>query len=136
MILTERNFYLFLSILLLTGYSWVFYNSNSNQDASFELCYIKKTLSIPCPSCGITRSVVNIFNANFEKAFFINPLGYLVSVIMLISPIWIMFDILSYRKTFYFHYIKLENIFVKPLIFIPLLVLFGINWIWNIYKNI
>ena len=127
---------MFLFIACLAGYSWLYYNMNNMGTTSntVEVCLIQQVTNIPCPSCGSTRSVISLANGDFVQALKINPLGYLVAIIMLLTPLWIIFDIATKRKTFYGFYQKMERFLKKPQFAIPLILLIIINWIWNITK--
>ncbi len=57
-----------------------------------DLCWIQKTLSLPCPGCGLTRSVTCVSHLAIAKSFTYHPFGILiylllmVNVLLLISP--------------------------------------------------
>lgn len=91
---------------------------------------------MPCPSCGSTRSVISIVNGKFSDALSINPLGYIIAVIMVLIPLWLLIDVLIKKKSLFKFYIKMETYLKKPQLAIPLIVLVLINWIWNITKGL
>lgn len=70
------------------------------------------------------------------EAFRINPLGYVVAIILLIAPLWIIIDVLIKRKTLFNFYKKIEAYLKKPLYAIPLILFVLINWIWNVTKGL
>ena len=70
------------------------------------------------------------------EALYINPFGLIIALIMLILPIWIIFDIASKKKTLYDFYFRFESFIRKPIIAIPLVLLVVLNWIWNITKGL
>ena len=47
-------------------------------------CIIKNVTGIPCPSCGLTRSGIELFKLNFKDVFFYNPMIFLVIIILLV----------------------------------------------------
>ena len=55
---------------------------------------------------------------------------------MLISPPWILFDIITGKKTLFDFYGRTETFLKKPGIAIPLVLFVLINWIWNITKGL
>jgi len=65
-----------------------------------------------------------------------NPFGIIVAILMVIAPIWILFDIITKKDTFYFWYKKTEEIIQIKWIAITLIILVLLNWIWNIYKGL
>jgi hypothetical protein len=137
--ISDRNkLYSILFIACIGGYIWLYYSITSivNENKSVEVCLIKYITNIPCPSCGSTRSVISLTKGNFVEAFFINPIGYIVTFIMLISPIWIIADIFLLNKSLFNCYQKIESNLKKPKYAIPLILLVIINWIWNIKKGL
>lgn len=137
MVLSRNKLYLLLFIACLAGYIWLFFvTSNATNNISVEVCVIKHLTSVPCPSCGSTRSVISLSNGDFREALIFNPLGYLVAVIMVVTPIWIVLDLATKKKTLFDFYKKLEIQLKKPRIAIPLVLLLIFNWIWNIVKEL
>jgi hypothetical protein len=79
---------------------------------------------------------MSLVNGNFFEALLLNPFGYIVALIMLLSPVWIVFDLVSKRDTLFICYQKTERLLVKPKLAIPLSFLVLANWIWNITKGL
>jgi hypothetical protein len=135
----DRNkLYSILFIACLAGYIWLYFSITKNitEKKSVEVCLIKYVTNIPCPSCGSTRSVISLTKNDFIGALNSNPIGYLVAIIMLIAPIWIISDTIKRTKTLFDFYIKIETYLKRPKIAIPLILLVIINWIWNITKGL
>lgn len=42
-----------------------------------DLCWIRKMLSLPCPGCGLTRSVTCISHLQFSESWAYHPFGFL-----------------------------------------------------------
>ncbi len=55
----------------------LFYLIITDELLAIPLCPSIIFSGIPCPTCGITRSMWNIFHGNFLTALAFNPLGYL-----------------------------------------------------------
>ena len=138
MTLDRKKLYLILFIACLAGYIWLYFSITKNiaENNSVEVCLIKHVTNIPCPSCGSTRSVISLTKGDFIGALNINPIGYLVAIIMLIAPIWILVDTVRNAKTLFDFYQKIEFYLKQPKIAIPLILLVIINWIWNITKGL
>lgn len=138
MTIDRNKLYTILFTACIAGYIWLYFSLNTTEtkNKSFEFCLIKHTTNIPCPSCGSTRSIISLTKGNFLEALIINPLGYIVAVIMFSAPIWIAIDIITKRKTLFEFYQKIETYLKKPRYAIPLLLLVIINWIWNITKGL
>jgi hypothetical protein len=138
MTLDRNKLYSILFIACLAGYIWLYFSITKNitEKKSVEVCLIKHVTNIPCPSCGSTRSVISLTKGDFIGALNSNPIGYLVAIIMLIAPIWIITDTIKKTKTLFDFYIKIETYLKRPKIAIPLTLLVIINWIWNITKGL
>ena len=138
MTLKRNKLYSILLIACLAGYIWLYFSITKNitENKSVEVCLIKHLTNIPCPSCGSTRSVISLTKGDFIGALYFNPIGYLVTIIMLIAPIWIIADTIKRTKTLFDFYLKTETYLKRPKIAITLILLVIINWIWNITKEI
>jgi len=77
-----------------------------------------------------------ILHGDIHVAFYLNPLGFLIFSIMLITPFWITGDLLLKRSSFLQFYQYIEIQFKRKWIAIPAVLLVLINWIWNIKKNL
>jgi hypothetical protein len=136
--LNRNKLYSILLIACVTGYIWLYYSISSNitENESVEVCLIKHATNLPCPSCGSTRSIISLTKGNFVEAFDLNPIGYIVALIMLIAPIWIIADIILKSNSLFNCYQRIESHLKKPKYAIPLILLVIINWIWNITKGV
>jgi len=138
MTLNRNKLYLILLIACLAGYIWLYFGFKNEitENNSVKVCVIKYVTNIPCPSCGSSRSVISLIKGDFISAFKFNPIGYLVAIIMIIAPIWILTDVIKKNQTLFDFYLKTEKYIRKPNIAIPLILLVIINWIWNIVKEL
>ena len=96
---------------------------------------VKNVTGYPCPSCGTTRAIQLLLNNNWMASLQINPFGILVALMMFGFPIWIIFDLLLKKDTFYKYYQKVEAI-INKWVAILLIILVIVNWIWNIKKEL
>lgn len=138
MTLSRNKLYGLLFIACLAGYAWLFFDMIYLESAndSLEICLIKHTTGIPCPSCGSTRSVIALLQGDFLKSLQLNPLGLVVAMIMLVTPFWVLFDLATNKSALFSFYRRVEVILKKPGIAIFLSLLVIINWIWNISKGL
>lgn len=97
---------------------------------------MKYITNVPCPSCGSTRAILSILHGEFSKGFYLNPLGYILILIILITPIWLIHDLLRNRSTLFVFYNRIEGIVRQKHVYIPLIIITCINWVWNIYKGL
>ena len=135
--MTKKRLYLILTLGLIAGYSWLAYNlSQQHALNSKPVCFFKRTTGIPCPSCGNTRSVLAITSGDFYNAVLINPLGYVITAILIIFPFWILYDVILRKETLYRGYLQFEKALSKKTVAILLILLILLNWIWNIQKGL
>jgi hypothetical protein len=136
----RNKLYLFLSVACLTGYIWLYFTSSvaSGSTAPFttDVCIIKHTTNIPCPSCGSTRSALALLQGNFIESLYWNPIGILLLLILLATPAWIAYDLYTKKSSLHTFYFKLESYLRKKSIAIPALILVIGNWCWNIFKGL
>lgn len=135
----KNKLYLFIIVACFFGFGWLYFSLHQNQDLQhdvFTVCLFKNITTIPCPSCGTTRAVLEISKGNIVTSMLLNPFGVIVAIIMTMSPIWIAYDFFSKKESFYQFYRKFEDLLQQKKVYLPLLILVLINWIWNINKNL
>lgn len=135
---SNRKIYWILSLLTVGSYAWVGYHLlHAHSSDAGTLCLFKATTGVPCPSCGVTRSVLLLLQGNVSEAIWTNPLGILAGVLLILIPIWIGVDLFRNRTSLLTFYTRSEEIIrAKKFIYIPLIVLVALNWIWNISKGL
>lgn len=135
--MARNRLYWLVTVACVAGYSWLCYQvMMGGAGRPLGVCMVKQVTTIPCPSCGVTRSILAILKADYLGSFQWNPLGWLVLAFLLITPLWLLYD-LSYRtSTLHAFYYKVERAFRNKYLAIPAIGLVFCNWIWNIYKGI
>ena len=130
--------YVLLSAACAAGYIWLAITYHQLVSKSFEpgVCLFKRITTIPCPSCGSTRSVLSILKGDFAGALLLNPFGIILVSILVIAPIWIFYDVVSRKETLFNAYTKAELFLKRKWIAIPAILLVLLNWIWNISKGL
>lgn len=135
----NEKLYLLLAVLVLLGYLWLFYSISNHGVSSCDFgigCPFKLITGIPCPSCGVTRSVILFFNGNLLSAISMNPLGIVVSLLMILLPIGLLFDLIFKKLIVISAYDWIERTLKRVSVAIPLITIIVLNWIWNIYKGV
>jgi hypothetical protein len=135
----NKKIYWILLLLTIGSYGWIGYHliHTESHESSTTLCLFKNVTGIACPSCGVTRSVLTLLDGNILEAAFINPLGLLAMLLLLVIPIWIMADLTLNKTSLLGVYTKSEGfIRKKKFVYIPAFTLIAINWIWNITKGL
>jgi Protein of unknown function (DUF2752) len=134
---SNRKIYWILSLLALGSYVWIGYHLHTHSQNASTLCLFKSATGVPCPSCGITRSVLLFTQGEVMQALWINPLGIIAAFFLIIIPIWVMLDLIRKRLSLLAVYTRSEEIIrSKKFIYIPLIALVALNWIWNITKGL
>lgn len=130
--------YTILFAACIAGYMLLFYQMTliQSETNTVEVCLFKHATNLPCASCGSTRSVLSLLSGNFLDSLYINPLGILIALIMLIVPLWIMLDLATKRNTLFVIYNRAVACLKHPRLAIPLILLVLVNWIWNISKGL
>jgi hypothetical protein len=77
-----------------------------------------------------------MLHGEWSHAWMINPLGYILFSGIIILPCWIIFDLISGRKSLYISFLRMESWLKKPAAFIPFACIVALNWIWNIAKGL
>jgi hypothetical protein len=62
-------------------------------------------------------------------------LGVVLFLIMTIFPIWIFYDWIRHRSSFYIFYRRAELFIRHKYVAIILAILLIANWLWNFYKG-
>lgn len=133
----NRKIYWILSLLVFGSYVWIGYHLRTHSQDAGTLCLFKSATGIPCPSCGITRSVLLLAQGNVMLALWINPLGIIAGLLLIIIPLWIIVDLIRNRLSLLAVYTRSEEIIrSQKMIYIPLIALVALNWIWNITKGL
>ena len=137
---TVPGLYRLIMLVALVGFLWlylvVFTEVLPENGYGQGYCLFKSISHFPCPSCGITRSVLAIMKADFYAAFMFNPMGFVLFIMMFIIPIWVLTDIIRKRNTFLNFYSRLEAWLQRKPVAISIVLLVLANWIWNILKGI
>lgn len=134
MSITKKRLYLFVTGLALSGLFWLYYNLQHVNAPT--LCFIKNITGIPCPSCGVTRSILALFKGNILEAIWINPLGLIVMIFLLMLPVWVTHDIFFEKDGMYRIFLRLEALLAKPVTRNLFIILVLVNWGWNIIKHL
>ena len=137
--LTRNRLNLYLSLACLVGYGWLVLVSHLKPEEvgkRYDVCLIRHFIHVPCPSCGSTRSVLSLMHGDLIGGLYWNPLGFLISAVLLIVPFWIGYDLLLKKETLFQFYRFFETTLCRKWVAIPTVFLLLLNWIWNIWKGL
>lgn len=137
MSLSRNRLCLLLTLACLAGYGWLLFNYLfPAKGEATSVCLIRYVTNIPCPSCGSTRSVIALVNGHWFEAFYWNPIGLLLALIMVVAPLWMSYDWTVRRDSMWMVYIRIEAKLRQKYIALPAISLVLVLWIWNIYKGL
>ncbi len=135
--MNRNRLYAFLSAACAIGFVWLAltYIHGAGSGDEPGVCLFKRITHIPCPSCGSTRSVLSLLKGDLTGALFLNPFGVIILTIMVVVPLWILFDVLGKKATLFRFYKSTESFLRRKWVAIPLVLIVLLNWIWNICKG-
>ena len=96
-------------------------------------CLIKRSIGISCPTCGLTRGFLAIFDLDFYSALKYNILSVPFLLFFVISFIWLLIDVIRDKSTFF---TKMNKILSDKKVLIILFAVIIIATVLNNYKNI
>jgi hypothetical protein len=138
--MNSGRFYRIISAAWLVGALWLGFNMLQSQNLAagenIEVCIIKHTTSLPCPSCGSTRSALWFFQGNFGGALYTNPFGIVISVFLLFAPFWLLYDGIMKKKSMFAFFQLSERFLSKKAVALPAILIVLANWVWNIVKGL
>jgi len=94
-------------------------------------CAFKAVTGSPCPTCGSTRVVLNLFDLDIYSAFHCNPLFFLVSIVFIAWTLYGFYMLFSGKKV-EVTLSKKEGLFFR----LGLAILFLLNWVYLIAAGV
>jgi hypothetical protein len=137
--LKRNKLYLILILACTAGYLWLsIANISASASGNCEtgVCMFKHVMHIPCPSCGTTRSILSLSKGDFSGSLHWNPIGLILIALMIISPIWIVYDLVIQNDSLFRFYHQAELFLKRTWVAIPAILLVLANWVWNIQKGL
>ena len=125
-----------LTFLSMAGYAWIGLQFLIPGEG-FTVCLFRNVTGLPCPSCGVTRSLLLIIGGDLQQALLVNPLGPVAAIALAGVPLWILKDFVTRKSTLSPLFLRIEKkIKTKKTIYMPLIALALLNWGWNILKEL
>lgn len=133
-----RKFYYFTTSFLIVGFGWIAWNFFCFQQSKpgLQICILKNTTGLPCPSCGTTRSVLHLLHGDFSTALLMNPIGLFAFIGIVVFPFWLLYDFCNAKGTLWSFYLQFIKYFSNKKFSLIVIVLVLLNWIWNIQKGL
>ncbi len=133
--MSKRGLYILSAVGCLAGYGWLFY-SWAMEGTGPSACLFKRIYHIPCPACGSTRAVMEVFQGHLKEAFMLNPNGLLLTAILIALPLWLLYDGVLKKDSFFRFYKQTDRLLGKKKVFGLFALIVILNWIWTIYKDL
>lgn len=135
--MTQRSFTRLFGGLALAGYAWLGWNLVAGGSHAVGLCLFKAATGIPCPSCGVTRSLLSLGTGDLAGAVALNPLGLVAATLLVVCPLWMLSDALRGTDSLFRAYLTGERFLARRRwAASAAVVLVAANWIWNITKGL
>jgi hypothetical protein len=80
--------------------------------------------------------VLSLLNGDISEALWINPIGALLLPMLVVIPLWIIFDLITKKSSLHNFYLKIEVVIRRKAVAVPAIVLVIANWMWNISKGL
>lgn len=116
---------------LVLAYFWILYNLLKDKGTDFSVCPFRNVTGLPCPGCGITRSVCFALSGSFEESVAMNPLGLAVVMVLFVLPFFLLFA----PQWSYSRWIDMENLLAKPSVTAVVIAFLIALWIYNIVRE-
>ena len=136
--MSRNRLYTLLSAACAVGFIWlaITYNRSALNVIDPGVCLFKRFTNVPCPSCGSTRSVLSLLQGDFLGGLYWNPFGFILMTILVVAPLWILYDLAGRKASLFNFYTKTELLLNRKWIAILAIVIVLMNWIWNISKGV
>ncbi len=134
----KKHIHILLLLSCFVGYTWLYLNYTFFQHSNdfHTACLFKNVTSLPCPSCGITRAILVLLNGDFLGSISINPLGFVMFLILSLTPIIVITDWIKKGNLVTKIYNQTNILMSHKKIAFPFFTLIIMNWIWNIFKHL
>ena len=99
---TKRKIYGIIGALitLMIPFFLLFFNQNNHLETDQSLCPLKMLTGLPCPGCGITKSLVYFYEGDLQKSLYYHILGPFV-VAFCIATIVVLTTEIKTKKEYF-----------------------------------
>lgn len=105
MVLVKKNWLRILGIIgafvtLMIPFFLLFFNQNDHLETDQSLCPLKMLTGFPCPSCGITKSLVYFYEGDIKKSLYYNIFGPLVITFCITTIVVLTIELITKKEYF------------------------------------
>ena len=87
-------------LILAIPYFIMLYNDNGHIETSQSLCPFKMMTGFPCPGCGITKSLIFLYEGNFSKSIYYHLFGPFTFLFCIVAIIVLTVELLTKKEYF------------------------------------
>lgn len=97
-----------------------------NDDPRYSICFMRRVLGVPCPTCGMTRALNDFAHFDWRAAIAHHPLSPLVLICVLGGWLWMVWHHIRSKRA------PLPKGKKFTLLTISIALLFIITWIFRV----
>jgi len=79
---------------------WLIGYSSPHLESDQSLCPLKLLTGLPCPGCGITKSIYFFYQGNLDKSLAFHILGPLVVVFSILALATLVLELITHKSYF------------------------------------
>ncbi len=87
-------------LTLMVPFFLMFFNEGNSLEKAQSLCPLKMLSGFPCPSCGITKSMVYFYNGDLQKSLYYHLFGPLVIGFCIATIIILTTELITKKEYF------------------------------------
>lgn len=87
-------------ITLMIPFLLLFFHQNTHLETDQSLCPLKMLTGLPCPGCGITKSMVFFYEGNLQKSLYYHILGPFVVVFCIATIVVLSLELFTKKEYF------------------------------------
>ncbi|HLK28632.1 MAG TPA: DUF2752 domain-containing protein [Puia sp.] len=87
-------------IVLAVPYIIMLSNSNAHLETAQSFCPFKMLTGFPCPGCGITKSLIFLYEGNLSKSIYYHLFGPMVFLFCIIAIIVLTTELINGKEYF------------------------------------
>ena len=99
---TQRKIYGIIGafVTLMVPFFLIIFNQNQNLENEQSFCPFKMLTGFPCAGCGITKSLVYLYEGNLYKSLYYHILGPFVILFCLVTIAVLITEIITKKEYF------------------------------------
>jgi len=87
-------------LILAIPYFIMLHNDNGHIETTQSLCPFKMLTGFPCPGCGITKSLIFLYEGNFSKSIYYHLFGPFTFLFCVIAIFVLKIELITKRDYF------------------------------------